>query len=128
MNISRRVFLRAATAAASIGVMNPLSILSSEADQNTPLHFSNSGLTPYGRWKADIRLDRNLWNPGDKLDLEVALHLDPAMLKNMSDNGMKASKLLLLVTSERCFDPTGRLRLSSDEGMSTLLTPAGLAI
>jgi len=128
MRITRRLFLKAAAVASSIGVINPLSILSAETAQEIPINIKSSGLTPFGGWKADIRLTPQLWKPGDKLDIEVSLQLDPSLLKNLSDTGMSITSLLMLVTSERCFDPTGRLRLPSDEGMSTLLTPTGLAI
>jgi hypothetical protein len=42
--------------------------------------------------------------------------------------GLKPDGLCLLVTAERTFDSTGWLRLASDERLSTLLTPTGLAI
>ena len=60
--------------------------------------------------------------------VEVDLHLDPLMLLLMHASGPRADSILLLVTSERCFDPRGWLRVPGDERMSTLLTPAGLAI
>jgi hypothetical protein len=42
--------------------------------------------------------------------------------------GLKLDGVCLLVTAERTFDAKGMVRLGSDERMSTLLTPTGLAI
>ena len=49
-------------------------------------------------------------------------------LASLAAAGIKADKLCVLVTAERTFDADGWMRLPSDEKMSTLLTPTGLAI
>jgi hypothetical protein len=62
------------------------------------------------------------------MDLLVSLRLSPEMLHNLGQTIANPEAVALLVTSERCFDASGIMRLPSDERMSTLLTPMGLAI
>lgn len=62
------------------------------------------------------------------MDLLVSLSLSPDMLPGLGRANGNPEALVLLVTSERCFDHAGCLRLPSDERMSTLLTPSGIAI
>ena len=49
-------------------------------------------------------------------------------LQGLAGIGVKADGFCMLVTAERTFDAGGRLRLASDERMSTLLTPTGLPV
>ncbi len=58
----------------------------------------------------------------------MALRLADTHLKSLEAAGIRADKLCILITAERTFDADGWLRLASDERMSTLLTPTGLAI
>jgi hypothetical protein len=92
------------------------------------ISFSDGGSTSFGNWRADIRFSPVAWRPGATLDLEVFLHLSPALIQALASGGYPIDAVLMLVTSERCFDPDGWLRLPSDDRMSTLITPTGLAI
>ncbi len=92
------------------------------------LRFHEEGRTSFGAWQADVTCGPSRWKPGAALDLLVSLVLSPEMLPNMRQTLGSPDAVILLVTSERCFDAGGLLRLPSDERMSTLLTPAGLAI
>ena len=49
-------------------------------------------------------------------------------MQNLASIGIKADSFILLITAERTFDAAGRLRLPSDQYMSTLITPTGLPI
>jgi hypothetical protein len=93
-----------------------------------PLSFGADGHTVYGDWHADITVSAGTWQPGIPLDLEVRFRFPSTQLAAMAAAGISADRLCVLVTAERTFDATGWMRLASDERMSTLLTPAGLAI
>lgn len=99
------------------------------ADSVPELIFSQSGHSLFGDWQAEIKVSSGDWHPGKKIRADVSLGLPRALLANMEDRlSIKAKNIIMLVTSERCFDAGGRLRLPSDEFMSTLLTPTELAI
>ena len=93
-----------------------------------PLAFTGSGHTVYGDWRANVTLDSSLWRAKQAVALTVDLQFPDTQLAAMAGAGIKADKLCVLVTAERTFDADGWMRLPSDERMSTLLTPAGLAI
>ncbi len=93
-----------------------------------PLTFASSGHTFHGDWHVDATLSRSTWQPGDRLTIQASLRVDADLLPGLSRAGIKASQVCLLVTAERTFDADGWMRLASDERMSTLLTPTGLAI
>ena len=97
-------------------------------DRREALTFEGSGHTVHGDWKAKVVLARPVWHTGGRVDASVELQFTGTHLASLSAAGIKADKLCLLVTAERTFDADGWLRLPSDERMSTLLTPAGLAI
>src|SRR5512133_2001507 len=86
---TRRRFLKTlstvpvAGAVYSIGlpVLEPTSPVS--ADDS--VHFSDGGSTSFGGWWADVRFSPGSWSPGAKLDVEVYLHLSPAMVQALSD-------------------------------------------
>lgn len=91
--------------------------------------FSASGYTEHGTWQSESSFSPTTWEPGTTVKLKSRLivtqdHLDKlaAALKAKIDG------FTLLVTAERTFDSEGWMRLSSDERMSTLLTPSGLPI
>jgi len=92
------------------------------------LRFSEEGRTSFGTWQADVTCTPSRWRPGEVVDIVVSLLLSPDMLPNLGRAVGTPEAVVLLVTAERCFDGSGILRLPSDERMSTLLTPTGLAI
>lgn len=81
----------------------------------------------YGDWNSDVRVLSDNWRPGKKLAIEVSLNLSSSLLSNMASQNIPVDEIMMLVTSERCFDANGWQRLPADENMSTLLTPTGLA-
>jgi Zn-dependent metalloprotease len=93
-----------------------------------PLVFAGDGSTLYGKWHADVSVDHDAWYPNQAIRVEVTFRFADTHLAGLASAGIKADKLCLLVTAERTFDADGWMRLSSDERMSTLLTPTGLAI
>jgi bacillolysin len=93
-----------------------------------PLVFSGDGTTLYGKWHLDVSVDQDHWLPGRTVRVQAALRFDDTLLAGLAGAGIRADKLCLLVTAERTFDADGWMRLASDERMSTLLTPTGLAI
>lgn len=94
----------------------------------TRLLIEGSGHTRFGDWSAEGSASRAAFAPGAAVRLDVTLRLAAGHLGAMAAAKLPVSSLVLLVTAERTFDGGGWLRLPSDERMSTLLTPAGLAI
>jgi hypothetical protein len=92
------------------------------------LSFQGGGHTFYGDWSATVQADQALWSPGQQVRLRVDLLLPDSYPAALAAAGLPLDAVLTLVTAERTFDADGWLRLPSDEKMSTLLTPAGLAI
>jgi hypothetical protein len=92
------------------------------------LAFAGAGRTVHGDWQAEVTLDRSAWRPGQRIALQVVLRFPETQLAGLAAAGIRADKLCVLVTAERTFDADGWMRLASDERMSTLLTPTGLAI
>jgi hypothetical protein len=90
--------------------------------------FSSPGYTNYGNWHTEALVSPISWRPGSVLSVNTKLKVTEAHLTELSLAGFKADGFCLLVTAERTFDANGVIRLSSDERMSTLLTPTGLAI
>ncbi|MBI5028972.1 MAG: hypothetical protein HZB51_00495 [Chloroflexi bacterium] len=96
-------------------------------DPNT-INFSDKGNTSYGEWFADLNVTPNRWTPGTPIKAQVTLKLSQTFVNTMGTKNIKVDGFALLVTAERTFDPNGIMHLASDERMSTLLTPTGLAI
>jgi Zn-dependent metalloprotease len=96
--------------------------------RSQPLIFAGDGVTAYGRWHADVLVDEDHWLPGRTVRATVTLRFDDTQLPGLAQAGIRADALCALVTAERTFDAGGWMRLASDERMSTLLTPTGLAI
>ncbi len=92
------------------------------------LLFEGSGHTAFGDWSAEVTSTASAWAPGAPVRLDVRLQLGRTHVSSMAAARLPAAELAVLVTAERAFDSDGWLRLPSDERMSTLLTPAGLAI
>ncbi len=90
--------------------------------------FQGGGHTFFGDWTATVQVDKALWSPGQQVRVQADLQLPDTYLAAMSAAGFPVDSLLALVTAERTFDSDGWMRLPSDEKMSTLLTPTGLAI
>jgi len=103
-------------------------MLPAESAGDKSLAFKGGGMTISGEWKADVRLTPGTWQPGSPVSVDVDLQLDSALLPKIKAAGIEVKSLLMLVTTERCFGTDGLLRLPSDERMSTLLTPSGIAI
>ena len=92
------------------------------------LFFEGSGHTRFGDWSADGSASSAAFAPGAAVRLDVRQRLAPGHLAARAAAKLPVSAVVLPVTAERTFDADGWLRLPSDERMSTLLTPAGLAI
>jgi hypothetical protein len=101
----------------------------SQTEPGSRIYFAESGYTNYGEWNTWGAIKPDHWEPGNLLTVDATLlvtneHLD----KIAQDAKIAADGFCLLVTAERMFDADGRFRQGSDEKMSTLLTPTGLAI
>lgn len=110
---------------------NPLTssnVTGTPASATGEVSFSDDGHTEYGDWHTDVTISPALWRPGTPLKIDVVLKLSDDLLTGLTVAGIKADQIAMLVTAERSFDADGWLRLPSDERMSTLLTPTGLAI
>ncbi|MBE3073175.1 MAG: hypothetical protein IMZ67_09385, partial [Acidobacteria bacterium] len=90
--------------------------------------FSGGGHTVHGDWHADVTLSRDAFHLGQPVRMDVQFRFADTQFAGLAGAGIKAEKLCLLVTAERTFDADGWMHLPSDERMSTLLTPTGLAI
>lgn len=99
-----------------------------EATQANETRFTDAGTTGFGDWSAEMVSTPARWTPGTPIRLQTTMRFPNAFLDAMAAKGIKPDAFLLLVTAERLFDAEGILRLPSDEKMSTLLTPTGLAI
>jgi len=86
------------------------------------------GSTRFGDWKATVSVGPRVWSPGQQLSVKASLQITKGHLERMAAAGYPVEKVVMLVTAERTFDAGGFMRLASAEGMSTLLTPTGLAI
>lgn len=84
--------------------------------------------TKFGPWEGSIELDRTELVPGQPLMVMAELRVHSDHFPRMAAAGIPVDKVVMLVTAERTFDADGWMRLPSDERMSTLLTPTGLAI
>jgi Zn-dependent metalloprotease len=93
-----------------------------------PLAFSGSGQTAHGAWSAEAFVSTSRWKPGDTVQIDVTVQIGAGHMASLAAAGVRADRLCVLVTGERTFDADGWMRLPSDERMSTLLTPTGLAI
>ncbi len=98
------------------------------AHAGNEVSFSGRGRTSFGDWWAEAAISPHAWTPGNKATVDVTFHLAPGFLGALAAAGVRPDTLLMLVTSERTFDADGWMRFASDERMSTLLTPTGLAI
>ena len=88
----------------------------------------NEGTTAYGSWKASVSATEKTLSPSQAIHVAGTLTLNRDFISNFANSGNTVDKFVMLVTAERIFDADGWMRLSSDEGMSTLLTPSGIPI
>jgi len=130
LGISLGIFLLGiwSTAGALHSSAKPLNASSGQAGQSPKLFFADTGYTNLGEWKAWGYIKPALWGPGMPLSVEAHLLVTDDHLARFIDQKVNPEGFCLLVTAERTFDSEGKIRLASDEKMSTLLTPAGLAI
>ena len=98
------------------------------SDSGGALHQVDRGTSVYGAWSVDTDITPGHWVAGGSLTLHVTLRLADGLLSQLALSGKSPDAVVMLVTAERTFDAGGVLRLPSDERMSTLLTPTGLAI
>jgi hypothetical protein len=92
------------------------------------LEFSATGYTEYGEWSCNVSATPSAWKPGDSVKVTARLRVTMDHMGGLSALGLLPEGLCALMTAERTFDADGILRLPSDERMSTILTPSGLAI
>jgi len=90
--------------------------------------ISASGTNRFGSWTGTLSSEAGTWAPGQQVAVKADVTLTPGYLEGLAGVGYPAQKLFVLVTAERMFDADGWIHLASDENMSTLLTPTGLAI
>ncbi len=82
-----------------------------------------------GRWETEGTASPGVWRPGDHVAVTAKLRLTDRHLDAFAaERAARATDAVMLVTAERTFDADGWLRLPIDERMSTLVTPAGIAI
>lgn len=91
------------------------------------VRFGGSGETTLGTWSTEITATPPAWKPSAPLRVRATLRLTDRHLEQLSAKA-RIDGLVALVTAERTFDADGRLRLGSDERMSTLLTVTSLPI
>ena len=92
------------------------------------VRFGDSGYTAFGDWYSEASVSPSEWQPGTLLEVNIRLVVTDSHLAGLAAAGIKVDGFCLLVTAERTFDADGWIRLSSDERMSTLVTPTGLGI
>jgi hypothetical protein len=92
------------------------------------LEFAAPGYTEYGEWSCNVSATPSTWKPGDSVKVTARLRVTMDHMGGLSALGLLPEGLCALMTAERTFDADGVLRLPSDERMSTILTPSGLAI
>jgi hypothetical protein len=98
-------------------------------DALVPLYFKSSGYTALGTWSVEATVSPSAWKPGDPLKVAAILYLtEDHIAKLEKAAGSPIEQVVMLITAERTFDAGGILRLSSDEKMSTLISPTGLGI
>jgi hypothetical protein len=132
LNTTRRLLLYLSALGLTIcmgcsGSETPYAV-SPQSSDPAPVLFQATGHTGFGDWNATVSTRNMELTPGQPMDLQVDLQLLETHLAAFAQQGNPISALILLVTAERTFDTDGWMRLPSDEKMSTLLTPAGLAI
>ncbi len=126
--MARRVQAAAVVALAVI-VQTVSGVGADERLQPQSVAFKVSADAMLGAWETEGAAAPGVWRPGDHVAVNAKLRLTDRHLDAFAAaRKARATDAVMLVTAERTFDPDGWLRLPIDERMSTLLTPAGLAI
>ncbi|MEN8614816.1 hypothetical protein ABFB09_05995 [Dehalogenimonas sp. THU2] len=132
--VSRRRFVKGVTVAGAGIAMFGLDACVGDADKSEGqpeddlLHFQGFGKTAGGEWDAEAAVSAQGFKSGDDVELSLTLMVPNSMITALAQSKILADGFCLLVTAERSFDFNGIQRLPSDEKMSTLITPTGLAI
>ncbi len=136
--INRRDFIKSVAGGTVLlgaaSALKPASIFadvikSQSATETSALTFGDEGHTDYGEWRTDVAVSPNAWLPGQTLNISAVLSVTQEHIAALTKAvNIKPDGFCLLVTAERTFDSDGVFRQASDERMSTLLTPSGLAI
>lgn len=92
------------------------------------LTFESTGYTAHGEYSTKVSVSPDWWSPRDAVTVRGVLRLTQAHLDSLQAAKITPTGLVVLATAERTFDSDGRMRYSSGEKMSTLLTPTGLPI
>jgi len=82
----------------------------------------------FGDWSVKGDMATRTWKPGQAFTVSVDFYTDDDLVQAAAKANVPVDRIACLVTAERTFDADGVLRLASDELLSTLLTPTGLAI
>jgi hypothetical protein len=93
----------------------------------TEMAWAGSGKTAFGTWTTEVTASPATWAPGSAVRVRARLTLTDAHLDEL-ERKARVDGFVALLTAERTFDADGRLRLPSDERMSTLLTVTHLGI
>lgn len=104
-----------------------LFVLSCAAFGADVLEFRSPGWTNLGDWSVAATVSPGVWHAGERLSVTATLRLTDAHEKALSKIAL-LDGFAMLITAEQTFDSDGWMRLPSDERMSTLVTPTGLAI
>ncbi|HTU03331.1 MAG TPA: hypothetical protein VMG58_15995 [Candidatus Sulfotelmatobacter sp.] len=68
-----------------------------------------------------MRLSSSQWTPGVVLALDFSLTLSPSIWSEIHSGDRGIDALAILITSERCFDLHGWLRLPEDEQFARVI-------
>src|SRR5574340_94361 len=109
-------------------IISALAISAPSSAETGEVAFDMDGRTLHGPWRSRISVSPAHWTPGKTVRVDFKLSLADSILPGLAAKGIKVDSLCVLATAERTFDGEGWMRLASDERMSTLRTPTGLAI
>lgn len=106
-----------------------LALLAAGTSFSQEVSFRDTGVTSFGIWSTEVAVSPpSEWKPGASLTIRGQLSISSRHIDTIRNSGVNVDGFVILATAERTFDSSGRLRLPSDQGLSTLLTPTGLPI